>query len=278
MSDNWGFFFREFADSPASIRIDLDAGREHSIADLPWLLRVAMPFERVKGQYNPTPREWEVLHAVEDAFTPWVERKLRGVHVASVMYPGERVFFSYVRSESVSADDVRKALGKWKSRTFDVEVRHEPDWDTYFNRLYPDDEDFQWIEDFKLVQYLTEQGDRLETPRQVDFTAVFPTGFDRDQFAEAAAGAGYARAAAAADLEAEGNESNVETEFEAPTSGVQEDEGEAALPLSVTVGRETAVDLNSIYPLTLELHRLAKAHNGRFDGWGCFPVLPSEQG
>lgn len=48
-------------------------------------------------------------------------------------------------------------------------------------------------------------------------------------------------------------------------------------PSSIAVTGETSVDLHSIYPLTVELHRLALKHNGEFVGWGCFPVLPPEK-
>jgi hypothetical protein len=67
----------------------------------------------------------------------------------------------------------------------------EPTWTYYRELLLPDAERRQWMDDRRMVQILSEQGDRLSTPRRVDHHLSFPVGADRDSFISTVRAAGF---------------------------------------------------------------------------------------
>lgn len=67
----------------------------------------------------------------------------------------------------------------------------ESEWTYYRELLLPDAERRQWMDDRRMVQILSEQGDRLSTPRRVDHRLSFPDAAARDTFTATATAAGF---------------------------------------------------------------------------------------
>ena len=83
---------------------------------------------------------------------------------------------------------VRELLGNSFDLCFEdgVSYYREPSpeaaWTYYRELLLPDAERRQWMDDRRMVQILSEQGDRLATPRRVDHRLSFPDTPSRDTF------------------------------------------------------------------------------------------------
>ncbi len=279
MSENWDFYYSDFANEQAVVRIDLSAGDEAPVSTLPCLLRVDIPFAVNPNTGGPTEEEWEAIGEIEEGFSTWIEKKQKGAFVASVLLSGHRSLIAYVRTDAVTEEDVSAGVSALQERSFTLETIADPTWDTYFKKLYPDERQQRWMADRQLVDFMESQGDPLVVPRQVDFTAFFPTEADRESFLGEALESGF-------QPEPEDNPSIYAED------GMEEEDDDAAgedaaidqpgsdeqqaveLPFSLTVVRETAVDLNTISELTEHLCELALKYNGLFDGWACFPVVP----
>jgi hypothetical protein len=70
-------------------------------------------------------------------------------------------------------------------------MRPEAAWTYYRELLLPDAERRRWMDDRRIVQILSEHGDRLSTPRRVDHHLSFPTVGTRDSFVTAVRAAGF---------------------------------------------------------------------------------------
>lgn len=279
MSENWDFYYSDFADDQAVVRIDLSAGDEGPDSGLPCLLRVDIPFEVNPTTGGPTEEESEAIGEIEEGFSTWIEKKQKGAFVASVLLPARRALIAYVRTDTLAEADLRSGVSALQERSFTLETTADPEWDTYFKKLYPDERQQRWMADRQLVDFMESQGDQLAVPRQVDFTAFFPTEEDRDLYLNDALECGF-------QPEPEGNPSiyaedgsdekeNADEGASLDPSGSDGSDQQALdLPFSLTVVRETAVDLDTISELTEHLCELALKHNGLFDGWACFPVVP----
>lgn len=281
MTDNWDFFFSDFGDEPAVVRLDLSAGDEAPIADLPWLLRIDVSFVPDPDTGAPTESERIVLGEIEDQFSAWIEAQQNGAFIASVLLPERRSLVAYLASNAITERSARTAMTAAEGRPLTLEFNHDPEWNTYFLQLYPNEQQQRWMADRQLVSFMESQGDQLEVPRQVDFTAFFSSETDRDNYLREALALGYQPEPEGnpsiysedATVEGESEEAESLDEFEMEELANAEDT-RAEYPFTLTVVRETPVDLESIYAFTEELSELARKHTGLFDGWACFPVVP----
>ena len=108
--------------------------------------------------------------------------------------------------------------------------------------------------DTRLVETLEESGDSLEIPREIEHRSCFPDSRSLASFI--------------AEIRQLGFEI-----VEEPQSGDEPEEApEPDLPHAVCFSRVDDVDGDSIDTLTTELLRLAKANEGRYDGWGTHVV------
>lgn len=279
MSENWDFYYSDFADDQAVVRIELSAGDEGPVSSLPCLLRVDVSFDVNPSTGGPTEEEWEAIGEIEEGFSSWIEKKQNGAFVASVLLPGRRALIAYVRTDTLSEADLRSGVTALQGRSFTLETTADPEWDTYFKKLYPDERQQRWMADRQLVDFMESQGDQLVVPRQVDFTAFFATEEDRDLFLNDALQSGFqpepeGNPSIYAEDDRDENEHAVEgATFDQSASDGSEQQA-LDLPVPLTVVRETSVDLQTISELTEQLSDLAVKHNGLFDGWACFPVVP----
>ncbi len=102
----------------------------------------------------------------------------------------------------------------------------------------------------QIIQQMLEGGDDLKTPRQIDFSHVFPDAASAECFA--------------ADVHARGLQSTIEE-----TCCVPE------FPWDVVVEITMAPDVAAVTSAELELSEIASSHGGRADGWGCVRVVDS---
>jgi hypothetical protein len=83
------------------------------------------------------------------------------------------------------------AIERARERQVAAIMTPEPAWTYYRELLLPDAERRRWMDDRRIVQILSEHGDRLATPRRVDHHLTFPTAATRDTFVAAVRAAGF---------------------------------------------------------------------------------------
>jgi hypothetical protein len=129
-------------------------------------------------------------------------------------------------------------------RKTDVLTDYDPAWRYYKELLLPDAERKQWMDDRRMVEILTGQGDDARRPRRVDHRASFTTEAARDAFVAAALREGFTR-----EPDPRLRESSVERRY------------------SAQVYRDDRIELEHIHDVVMTLADAAAAQGGAYDGW-----------
>jgi hypothetical protein len=108
--------------------------------------------------------------------------------------------------------------------------------------LYPSDEDRQRMENRHVLDVLERKGDPLQKPRDVWHLIYFRAEKDREEFHAAV----------------------TPLQYRLESNHIREN---SAFPIGICIVRFQSVKWNEINDAVIELSRLAKMHNGDYDGW-----------
>jgi len=209
----------------------------------PHLVRVVVHLQEPDYDTGmPHKEESKALYALEDELTPALERAGARL-VGRLTTQGVRDFVYYAPG-SISEDRVRDVLSQWPRYHFDLTQEDDAEWAFYHEILVPSPREWQSIMNGKVIHNLSERGDTLDTPREVDHHLLFPTEAALKSFL--------------GDLEG----------FTCVSSEAQEDQAGFSLHLV----RTHAVDFSTVDAIVSELTERAEAVSGTYDGWGCAAV------
>ncbi len=252
--DAWESYFTTVDDCPASIALDIFLGEHAPLAEKPSSLAVLIhmnePGEHGMGDGNDP----EVLRHVEQQVVHAFEQELDAIFVGRVRSQGVwQLYFYGAESKQVEerATQLLSGFSGWKQ---ELHVSADPEWDVYFDLLFPDRERLQWIQDRKVCEALAEQGDPLVVPRRVDHFAYFATSADRQRF-----------------IDASGKE-----HFEVEALGF--DPGDEEMAYTVQLHRTESVELEAIHEVVMDLIVCATEHDGLYDGWETCVMSPKDDG
>ena len=157
----------------------------------------------------------------------------------------------YIYLPSTDAYERMKAITVEQKGAESVELmvggRSEPDWDSYFSVLYPDEAKMQTIRNGEIIDELFKSGDS-EAPRRLNLLLAFPTEADCAAFAAKALDEGFA-------------------------TGEYKDVSDGELPCGVIVHRICAMKKWDVDAVTVHAVRLAEEHGGKLLYWDC-PIVP----
>lgn len=220
--------------APASIYVNLRF--EHAPPadhDTRYTVAIAM---RERGEHGiGTAEEAAALNLVEEALMARAHAlgvtyvgRLRTRGIWEVTFYGPRGHLAPLRTLATERAGDRRVAAI---------MNPEADWTYYRELLLPDLERRQWMDDRRLVQILSEQGDRLATPRRVDHHLSFASADARDKFVIAARTAGFT--------------------VEDPDA------------LALRVHREDPIELEHIHDVVMILVDAATPLGGRYERWAA---------
>ncbi|WP_439882465.1 DUF695 domain-containing protein [Pontibacter sp. MBLB2868] len=240
---DWDVYFCYLEEAPAFISVDLGLFDLAPLADKPYLIEVAAGLLTSNADGFPENEEWEKLEEIEDVLVNSFEEKLEATFVGKTLNNARRGFYFYSGDTLLVEQMIDELRQQFPEYTFEHQIQEDPDWDVYFDYLYPDEESLLRIQNNKMLRLLEEQGDQAYIPRQITYTLYFRTEPDRAAVVE----------------EVKGNGFSVEEE------SVYEADPE--VPYKLVLMRESRADEETIYLVTEMLQQLAVEHDGEFDGW-----------
>ncbi|WP_049020264.1 DUF695 domain-containing protein, partial [Burkholderia cenocepacia] len=163
-----------------------------------------------------------------------------GVQVGRITVDGNRDFLFYVPFDEEAAAEIVDSLADQTAYALQYAHQDDPDKTTYWQTLYPTDDDWQIMRDMRTLDALRQQGDVPDVSRRVMHWAYFPDPSDAHQFADWAEAKGYP------------------VESVAPT-----EDGKSAVRFS----HEGTMTLADITRHTIALNREVRALGGDYDGW-----------
>jgi len=241
MAEKWRPYLCNVNGKIASIFVDLALAEMAPIRSKPLLLWSWVDFLTPRPDGLSDGREAPILYKIEDALNLSVSRDCRAIPCGRITTEGRREFYFYGESDRGFDKAVETALKGFDGYVANSGSRHDPEWEQYFDVLYPSDDDIQRIANGDVLDTLTNQGDVLTVERNVDHWLYFPSELCREQFRNVATTAGY---------------------------GVRsESRSEGELPFCIVVFRVQSVEQSSIDHTVLELLHLSQRFEGEYDGW-----------
>ncbi|GAA4429544.1 DUF695 domain-containing protein [Bremerella cremea] len=244
MSDQWDAYLTNVNEHPAAILLDMGASDDTSKAERPQLLQVTFQLNNQDEYGLPTRDEFNALYPIEEAVAEAIEQALGAVHVGYMTTQGKRILCFYAASGEQLEEVTTAATARFTTHRWACKSQEDPDWEFYWDILYPTPYDMQIMNNQKVLKALSESGDSLEKPRTVTHWAYFPTDASRSDFVMTISSQNF--------------------EVKDLMDG---EEPEDDRPFGVCFERVDPVDFDAINELTLGLVHEVQESGGTYDGW-----------
>ena len=251
IDEDWGVYLcNAFAyDLPAVIRVNLALRDFEYTANYPNRLHLQILYKNANDSGFPTREEGENVYSIEDAVEEIV--KQHGDMLAGVVKCDERVrIFAYTKNELGYYDEISAMMSeKFPEYAYTLAVVEEPDWELYFQGLYPDRYEYQSIMNMRLIEDIKSDGDSM-VPRVLEHCLLFTTEENGEAFLAKVMEDGFIKLSS----EDRSNNEAIDKEY----------------PYLLVIGREDAFE--NIDEIVWYLMDLAEEFDGEYDGWGCHIV------
>ena len=251
IEEDWGVYLCDsFAyDLPAVIRANLALRDFEYTANYPKRLHLQILYKNANDSGFPTREEGEYVYSIEDAVDEIVEQ--HGDMLAGVVKCDERVrIFAYIKNELGYYDEISAVMSKnFPDYAYTLAVVDDPDWELYFQALYPDRYEYQSIMNMRLIENIESHGDSM-VPRVLEHCLCFTTEENGEAFLAKVMEDGF-----------------IKLSSEALTDNEAIDKEH---PYELVIGRED--DFENIDEIVWYLMDLAEEFDGEYDGWGCHIV------
>jgi regulator of RNase E activity RraB len=248
MAEDWDVYFTSRPPPLRSILVDLGLRETAPDAARGTLLRTRIPLLVPREDGLSDESETESLYAIEDALFQELGRGLGARYVGRCTRAGQREFFYYGRGGARFPVALLSVQMKFPQYQFEAETEDDPDWNIYFEQLYPTEIDLLSIQNRRVTEQLADLGDTLLEPRQVTHSMYFATPHSREQFLKTIAAEGFG------------------------ISLKETEEPDAEYRYGVDLTRQDRVDLNSIDGLVVDLYLRVVQAGGEYEGWDTYPL------
>ena len=233
-------------DLPAVIRTNLALTNFQFTANYPKRLHLQILYKNADDNGFPTREEGEYLYRIEDAVEEIVEQ--HGDMLAGVVKCDERVrIFAYTKNELGYDDEISAVMSKnFPDYAYTLAVVDDPDWELYFDALYPDRYEYQSIMNRWLIENIKSDGDSM-VPRVLEHCLCFTTEENGEAFLAKVMEEGFIKLSS----ENLNDDEDIDKEY----------------PYELVIGREDSFE--NIDDIVFRLIDLAEEFDGEYDGWGC---------
>lgn len=241
MSDAWEFYPCTIDDADASIFVNVAAAESIDSAAPSLCVRVRLFYKATYPNGFPMPDDYDASCTIEDALQVFADEH-EDWYTGRITVAGRRDFFFYTSAEVVAWAELAVRLEADHGYDLEVAAGDDPEHRTYWDELYPKDDDWQVIGDLRVIANLKEHGDDGSHPRDVEHWAYFDEQAAAQAFLDWAAGDRFTLSE------------------EAP---VATDDGRYC----ARVRHHGDVDIYNISSHTIALRSKAAELGGKYDGW-----------
>ena len=174
MSEKWEVYFSELEGHAASILVDMEVTEEIEVNEFPIAMMVRLSSKSPDINGFPSFEEAQILDELETQLKEKSE-KHSIITPGRITYNGIREYVFYAQQNIVDLliNNCEQIFGS-KGYAFEIlELQEEEPWDFYFNILYPNQYEQQYIGNQWLTDQLEEHGDRAEVPREITHILYF---------------------------------------------------------------------------------------------------------
>ena len=241
--EEWEFYFSNVNDKLGSILVDLGLYKIAPISDKPNVVWVSIKMNNPREDGLSSQEESGILADIEDSLVDKIISTHNSIYVGRLTSAGDRDLYFYFGDTTFYDKTISEVMVAYPKYQFDFGVKEDREWSGYFDFLYPTPQQFQSIQNRRVIDQLEKGGDKLTKPREVFHWIYFKSENDREKF-----------------LEKIKNDN-----FSIVAKDTDKSWGEFAYRLQIK--RIDKVDLNSVDNYVIYLWELANELNAEYDGW-----------
>ena len=240
---DWSVYFSNVNSKVGSIVVDLSLKKIAPIKSQPNEVWVSVIMKNPRPDGLSSSEESEILENLGEDLVKAIETKYVVTHTGRITTDGHRDFFFYYADINSYEKTIAEAMLKYPDYKYTFGTKIDKDWNDYLSILYPTPEQYQSIQNGKVILQLQKGGDVLTKERAVEHWIYFKTDGDRKAFISKVEKDGF----------------KVLKEEKVTTVN--------DYPYQLQITRFDKVDFVSVDSYVLPLWRLAKENNGDYDGW-----------
>lgn len=241
--EQWEFYFSNVNDKLGSLLVDLGLHKVAPIADKPNVVWVSIKMNKPREDGLSSQEESVLLGEIEDALVDKIVSKHNANYAGRLTSAGDRDLYFYFGDTTLYDKTISEVMIAYPRYEFDFGSKEDKEWGGYFDFLYPLPQQFQSIQNRRVIEQLEKEGDKLTQEREVFHWIYFKSDSDREKF-----------------LEKIKNDN-----FSIVSKDSDKSWGEFAYRLEIK--RIDKVDQNSVDEYVIYLWKLADEIGGEYDGW-----------
>ena len=241
---DWAAYFTNVDDQLASIATDLGLRTVAPIAGQDSLVYVSIRMLQPRHDGLSSQEDADQLWKVEDDLVASFDGAAIGYAFAGrLTSAGFRDLYFYTDDPDRMASEIRRTMAAFPPLTYEADHQPDNEWKVYLEFLYPQPQQLQIIQNWRVLEQLQQRGDDLSKSREVFHWIYFRTAADRRQFEGFAQDAGFRTVTC--DRVAEPSDR----------------------PFYLTVSRVDKVGYDEVNEYTLMLWEKARTMDAKYDGW-----------
>lgn len=239
----WDFYFSNVDNKLSSLFLDLGLYKVAPIENKPNFAWISIQMNNALGDGLTSSGESELLGEIEDKLVAKLHSKFNSMYVGRLTSNGGRDLFFYIGDTTFYNKVLSDFTRTYSEYHINYGSKTDEDWSGYFDFLYPSPQQFQSIQNRRIIDQLEKNGDKLTKMRDVDHWIYFRTKKDQDLFLN-------------------------KIQFDGFTVITQDfDKKSGGLPYKLHIKRIDRVDWKSVDTYVIYLWKLANEYNGVYDGW-----------
>jgi uncharacterized protein (TIGR01619 family) len=241
--EDWDFYLTNVDDKLSSIAVDLGLKSVAPIVDKQNVVWISLKMNNPREDGLSSDEEFEKLGNIEDEIVNSIVKNHNAIFVGRLTSDNHRDFYFYFGETKNYEQTVSEVMQNFSDYKYGIGTKIDKEWDGYLNFLFPLPEQYQRIQNRKVVDNLVKNGDKLEAKREVMHWIYFTNENDRENFIKKIGAENF--------KVEEKNKINENKEF----------------PYNLRISRIDKVDYENIDEYTIYLWKLASENNGEYDGW-----------
>ena len=239
----WDFYLSNVDNKLSSLFVDLGLYKVGPIENKSNFVWISIKMNNALSNGLTSPGENELLAEIENKIVGRIHSTFNSIYVGGLTSNGNKDLYFYIGDTTLYGKILSGVMAAYPEYQFDYGSKTDENWTGYFDFLYPSPQQFQSIQNRRIIDQLEKNGDKLTKMRDVDHWIYFKTKRDQELFLN-------------------------RIQFDGFTVITQDyDRKSGGLPYKLHIKRIDKVDWNSVDAYVIYLWKLANEYQGVYDGW-----------
>ncbi len=239
----WDFYLSNVDNKLSSLVVDLGLYKVAPLKDKSNFVWISLKMNNPGTDGLSSSLESELLGKIEDKLVAELYNHFNSTYAGSLTCKGYKDFYFYFEDTVQYENVLAEVMLLYPDYQFDYGAKTDENWSGYFDFIYPSPQQFQSIQNRRIIDQLEKNGDKLTKMRDVEHWIYFRTKKERDLFLNKIMFDGFTL---------------VTMDYDKKSGG---------LPYKLHIKRIDKVDWNSVDAYVIYLWKLANDYNGVYDGW-----------